>query len=430
LEFSNGFTLIVVLLTFATASALIWLFSLKWSPEKIAKQKKEEKAEEQRLRSTKLDFEEIRGLMLTKPEAEEEIKLERMKAYIERPTQKLLRGLLESGGKTEILPTYDPSLGFRYEVVESVFDENVSPAEAEELLERLNHLEILRKNFFDTVSACPVCGSTFLTLHYRCPKCTSRHIVKTGLTEHIPCGNIEEREKYHSGQWKPTCPKCGARLVEGEYRDMGLWYICRECGEKFEHPHLNLICRKCDTQFTTQTAVVREVSKYSLNPDKEQEIRQNVTSLESIKELLTEIGFGVEMPASAIGEKSGIQHNFSLIAKKELGDRENIIAIDHAVGDIEVGAFPLILYTYKISEVKVDLPIFAAIPKLCETAKRIAQGYNLLIIEGIPQNKEQLAMLHDEIQKRLSKRTVEERRIKRLRPSEVDFTHHVIRGEE
>ena len=427
MEILNGFTLIAIFVTFATASALIWLFSHKWSPKKIAKQKEERKAEEQRLRSTRLDFDEIRGLMLTKPEAEEEIKLERMKAYIERPTQKLLRGLLESGGKTEILPTYDPSLGFRYKPVESAFDENVSPAETEKFLERLNHLEILGKNFFDTVSACPVCGSTFLTLHYRCPKCTSRHIVKTGLTEHVPCGNIEEREKYYSGHWKPVCPKCGARLVEGEYRDMGLWYICRECGEKFEHPHLNLICRKCDTQFTTQTAVVREISKYSLNPDKEQEIRQNVTSLESIKELLTELGFSVEMPASAIGEKSGIQHNFSLIAKKEFRAREKIVAIDHAVGDIEVGASPLILYTYKISEVKVDLPIFVAIPKLSEAAKRIAQGYNLLVIEGIPQEKEQLAMLRDEIQKRLSESIVEERGIKH--PPEVKIIDWIIRGE-
>jgi len=428
LEILDGFTLIAVFVTFATASALIWLFSHKWSPKKIIKQKEAGKAEEQKLPSTRLDFDEIRGLMLTKPEAEEEIKLERMKAYIERPTQKLLRGLLESGGKTEILPTYDPSFGFRYKALESAFDENVSPAEAEELLERLNHLEILRKHFFDTVSACPVCGSTFLTLHYRCPKCTSRHIVKTGLTEHIPCGNIEEREKYYSGHWKPTCPKCGARLAEGEYRDMGLWYICRECGEKFEHPHLNLICRKCDTQFTTQTAVVREISKYSLNPDKEQEVRQNVTSLESINELLTELGFSVEMPASVIGEKSGIQHNFSLIAKKMFGSRENIVAIDHAVGDIEVGASPLILYTYKISEVKVDLPIFVAIPKLSEAAKRIAQGYNLLVIEGIPQNEEQLAMLQDEIQKRLSERIVEEGGIKHPRSPDLEIMHRAIRG--
>ncbi len=119
--------------------------------------------------------------------------------------------------------------------------------------------------------------------------------------------------------------------------------------------------------------------------------------MESINELLTELGFSVEMPASAIGEKSGIQHSFNLMAKKKFGDQEKIVAIDHAVRDIEVDESPLILYTYKISEVKTDLPIFVAIPKLSETAKRIAQGYNLLVIEGIPQSKEQVAVLYDEI---------------------------------
>ncbi|MCK4474623.1 hypothetical protein KAU30_02170 [Candidatus Bathyarchaeota archaeon] len=148
--------------------------------------------------------------------------------------------------------------------------------------------------------------------------------------------------------------------------------------------------------------------------------------MESINELLTKPGFSVEMSTSVVGEKSGIQHNFSLIAKKKFGDREKIVVIDHAVGDIEVGASPLILYIYKISEVKVDLPIFVAIPKLSETARRIAQGYNLLVIEGIPQEKKQLAILHDEIQKRLSERTAEKRGTELMGPLEVEIAHQWI----
>jgi hypothetical protein len=363
-----------------------------------------EKVGEEKQPSDQLRFNEIRELMLKGPEAEEEIDLRRREAYIERPTQKLLRNLLEGGKKAEILPIYDLSLGFRYKTVESVFDETVPPGKAEGFLEHLNHLEILKKSFFDTISACPVCGSTSITLHYRSSKCHSRHIVKTGLTEHIPCGNIDERDKYIQGHSMPSCPKCGVGLVEGEYRDMGLWYVCRECRERFERPHLEMTCRKCEKQFTVETAIVREIPKYYLNPVREQEIRQNVTSLESIYKLLTALDFNVEMPASVIGEKSGIQHKFSLLAKKRLGDRERIIAIDHAVGDVEVGSPPLILYIYKISEVKVDLPVFVAIPRLSETAKRIAQGYDLLVIEGIPKETERLTALNDEIQKRLDER--------------------------
>lgn len=408
------------------AGVLLWLYFFKWSQKKTVNQVEAGGVAENRPLSSKLNFDEIKELMLTNPDAKEEIQLKRKEAYIERPTQKLLRNLLESGKEAMIRPTYDPSFGFRYETVESAFDQNVQPGQPEEFLERLYHYGILEKSFFDTVSACPVCGSTSVTLHYRCPKCKSRHVVKTGLTEHIPCGNIDEKDKYNQGHLLPTCPKCGARLVEGEYRDMGIWYICRVCGEKFEHPNLDLICRSCDNQFTIQTAIVREISKYALNSDKEQEIRQNVTSLESINELLTKLDFSVEMSTSAIGEKSGIQHNFSVIAKKKFGDREKIVVIDHAVGDIEVGASPLILYIYKISEVKVDLPIFVAIPKLSETARRIAQGYNLLVIEGIPQEKKQLAILYDEIQRRLSERTAEKRGTELMGPPEVKDAHQWI----
>ncbi len=395
-----------VLIACATLVSLTWYFYKVYN-KRTGKQLLK-RQEEKRLPPIKLNLDEIRELMLTRPDAKEEIEIKRMEAYTERTTQRLLRQLLDRGKEAEILPTYDPSFGFRYKAVESAFNGEIQPGEAEDFLERLNHLKILEKGFFDTVSACPVCGSTSVTLHYRCPKCASRHVVKTGLTEHVPCGNIDERDKYTQGHALPVCPKCGAKLVEGEYRDMGLWYICRECGERFEHPNLDLTCRKCDNNFIVQTAIVREVSKYHLNPSREQEIKQNVASLESINRLLTELGFSVEMPASVIGDKSGIQHRFSLIAKKKIGDHRSIVAVDHAVGDIEVGVSPLILYIYKISEVKIDLPIFVAIPKLSETAKRIAEGNRLLVIEGIPREKEQIAMLHDEIQKRLSERTPEE----------------------
>jgi len=148
--------------------------------------------------------------------------------------------------------------------------------------------------------------------------------------------------------------------------------------------------------------------------------------LESLNELLTGLGFTVEMPASVIGEKTGIQHNFSLIARKKFGERETVVAVDHAVGDMEVSASSLILYTYKISEVDVDLPIFVAIPKLSETAKRIAEGYNLLVIEGVPQEKEELAMLREVIPQILSKRITEKRPTGFLHPQEIDLVHQWI----
>jgi hypothetical protein len=318
-----------------------------------------------------------------------------MEAYIERPTQQLLRHLLGTT-PAEITPTYHLASGFRYTDVETILTDNARPDKTSEtLLEHLYLLDILEKQFFDTVSVCPYCHSPIITLHNHCPKCTSRHIAKTSLTEHIPCGNIDEREHYLQN----TCPKCEQRLIPGHYRDMGRWYICRACNERFETPQLDLICRKCGNEFTMQEALIQTISKYTLNPKRENEIRQNITSLESIYALLLDFGFEVEMPGSILGEKSGIRHYFSLIATN--ANKETIV-IDHQVNEPNVTASQLILYLYKLSEIQADLPIFVAIPQLSTTAKQIAEGYQILVIEGTPTTDDQLTMLKQLINQRFT----------------------------
>jgi ssDNA-binding Zn-finger/Zn-ribbon topoisomerase 1 len=347
---------------------------------------------------SKLKFHDIKDLMRDPTKVDGEVELQRMEAYVERPVQQLLRKLLETN-PAEIVPTYDLERGFRYTTVETLLYDNAENIEsAEAFLERLHRLDILEKQFFDTVSVCPSCRSTTVTLHNHCPKCTSRYIAKTSLTEHIPCGNIDERERY----LHETCPKCGLPLVQDQYRDMGRWYICRACRERFETPQLDLICRTCSNEFTMQDALIQTISKYSLNPARESEIRQNVTSLESIHALLTDLGFVVEMPGSIVGEKSGIQQYFSLIATNS--NKENIV-IEHRVNEPEVNASQLILYLYKLSEIHTDLPIFVAIPRLSDTAKQIAEGYQIKVIEGIPTDKNQLSTLKQVIHEHLTQET-------------------------
>jgi len=328
---------------------------------------------------------------------EEKIDIERRGAYIEPQTRDLLRRLLEDGDNVEIIPTYNPGLGFEYRITGS--PSNIAKTEklSKTTLENLAQLGILKKAFFDSVSICPNCQSPIITLHNRCPKCRSHNVDKTSLTEHIPCGYIDQRDKYINDQ----CPKCGHPLVEGQYRNMGRWYVCQECGEKFENPEYDLVCRNCNKNFTIKEAQVVDVPKFSLNLQRRKEIRQNVESLENIQHLLTDLGFSVEIPGLVIGQKSGMQHHFSLIAKKLIDGQERVIALDHAVSETEVATAPLILYLYKTSEVNVDVPIFVAIPQLNETAKKITQGHDILLIEGSIAEPEVMARIKGEIEKRL-----------------------------
>lgn len=328
---------------------------------------------------------------------EDKIDLERRGAYIEPQTRDLLRNLLEDGVNVEIIPTYNPGLGFEYHSTGSTSNIAEIDKLSKATLENLAQLGILKKSFFDSVSICPSCQSTILTLHNRCPKCKSHNVDKTSLTEHIPCGYIDQRDKYINDQ----CPKCGQTLVEGQYRNMGRWYVCQECGEKFENPEYDLVCRNCNKNFTIKEAQVVDVPKFSLNLQRRKEIRQNVESLENIQQLLTDLGFSVEIPGLVIGQKSGMQHHFSLIAKKLIDGQERVIALDHAVSETEVATAPLILYLYKTSEVNVDIPIFVAIPQLNETAKKIAQGHDILLIEGSIAEPDVMAIIKSEIEKRL-----------------------------
>lgn len=338
--------------------------------------------------------------LMTK-ETDEQLQEERKEAYLERPSQNLLRRLLKNGNKAEIIPIYDPKLGFIYKTAQQAFEEEISHEKVIDFLERLTRLGILEKRFFDTVSTCPHCESTAMTLHYHCPKCKSHNLVKTNLTEHIPCGFIIEREKYVNG----NCPRCGDPLIENQYRDMGRWYVCRDCNEKFEHPDLQINCRKCNRIFTIEESKVLEIPKFTLNTIRKNEIRQNVASLQSISKLLQNLNFKVEIPGIATGQKSGMKHHFSLIARKDIQGEEIIIALDHAVSESEVQSSPLILYIYKTSEVKVDIPIFIAIHKLSETAKKVAQGHQILLIEGSPESQETIDQIKREIEFRVIQKT-------------------------
>ena len=67
---------------------------------------------------------------------------------------------------------------------------------------------------------------------------------------------------------------------------------------------------------------------------------------------------------------------------------------------MEIQPQPLILYVYKISEVKVDIPIFIAIPKLNADAEKIAEGNHIILIEELSDQQEVAQRIKKEIEKR------------------------------
>lgn len=52
----------------------------------------------------------------------------------------------------------------------------------------------------------------------------------------------------------------------------------------------------------------------------------------------------------------------------------------------------------------MDIPIFVAFPRFSDTAKKIAQGHNIILIEGSPDEPDNVARIKMEIQSRLNGR--------------------------
>ncbi len=316
--------------------------------------------------------------------------------YKEPSIQELLNYLLEDE-KNVLIPTYNPAEGFVYEKIKQILKNNATPQTTFEILNSLTKLDILQKSFFDSIDTCPNCQSTTITIHKRCPNCKSHHVYNTSLTEHITCGFIAEREQYTQGH----CPECGNPLNQHDFRNRGRWYICKDCQERFGTPEIKYHCRKCGNMFSTENAKTVTISKYQLNPLRKREIRQRLASIEGIIQIIKDLGFSIKQPGTILDKQSNTKHQFTAIAKGKRDKKEVTIVIDEAVADAEVQSSAIILYKYKISEVQNDLPIFIAIPKLSEDARKIAQGRNILVIEGTPTSNANLLELGKKIEKRV-----------------------------
>ena len=337
---------------------------------------------------------------LEKSREKQQIDDERTKVYLEPESQNLLRELIKNGDNTQIVPTYDPNLGFVYKKVEQAFEQETSPEQMINFLNKLTELDILKRSFFEMVAACPKCESTTLTSHYYCPKCKNNNIIKTSLTEHITCGFIDEKIKFKDNK----CPRCGENLEENNYRNMGRWYLCRNCEEKTVKPNLKFHCRKCNNEFSIEESKLLEISKFSLNPTRKTEIKRRVASFEKIRKMLEMLGFVVEQPGMIYGQKSEMQLHFTLVARRMVEDEEFVITLDHAVKETEIKSSEIILYVYKTSEIKVDIPIFIGINKVSDEAKKIAKGNQILLLEGSPESKDIIDAIMAEVDLKITNR--------------------------
>jgi len=303
---------------------------------------------------------------------------ERIELYKDRSTQVFLSKFL-SGEISELEPVYDPKLGYRYPMVEAI----IGNASSNELfLGKLCDGGILERKLYDKILYCPKCGSANISIHYCCSYCKSFDIQRSALIEHVKCGYMDVEENFRKGD-ELVCPKCRKELrkLDIDYRKAGTWCTCRDCGKSFDIPVATHFCRDCRENFTFEDAMIKEVYAYTLKKEVKEEVALGWVIITPIREFLAENGFDVESPAFLKG-KSGANHMFDIGMYKGEAKRK-VTVIDLATtSENAVSEQPVIALFAKIFDVSPDNAYLIAMPKISENGKKMAELYNIQVIEA------------------------------------------------
>ncbi len=306
-----------------------------------------------------------------------------MELYKQRNTQLVLSKFL-NGEVTELQPTYDAKLGYRYPTVEAIVG---NAGNTESFLKKLHDAGILDRKLFDKIVICPKCNSTSVSIHYCCPYCKSFDIQKSSLIEHVKCGYMDVEENFRKSG-KLVCPKCHEELkkLDVDYRRAGIWCVCKDCGKSFDIPLTGLFCRDCHLNFTFEDAVIKDVYSYRLKEEAKQEAGLGWVLVAPIKEFLTEIGLEVEGPAFLKG-KSGANHMFDVVARsKDASGKTTVIDLATSL-EGSVSEQPVIALFAKIFDVSPQRAFLVAIPRMNDNGKKMAELYNIRVIEARDQKE-------------------------------------------
>ncbi|MEM2387178.1 MAG: hypothetical protein QXO50_04095 [Candidatus Bathyarchaeia archaeon] len=323
------------------------------------------------------------------------IKLERMKLYKDPNVQVFLSKFL-SNEISELKPTFDPKFGYRYAEVEAILGDS---SKVEDFLDRLYEAKVIERKLYDKILYCPSCGSQSVSTHYCCPYCKSFNIQRGSLVEHVKCGYMDVEENFRKGV-KLVCPKCRKELKKPEvdYRRAGIWCTCKDCNKSFDIPVTRHFCRECQADFTFEDVEIRDVYAYTLNEEVRGEVTAGWIFVAPIKEFLVENGFEVEAPAFLKG-KSGANHMFDIAAyRKEITKKVTVMDVATATEDV-VSEQPVIALFAKIYDVAPESAFLIAIPKLNDNAKKMAELYNIKVIEA-RDSKEVMEALKDKLGKK------------------------------
>jgi len=266
-----------------------------------------------------------------------------------------------------ILPSVSATGEIVYPAIERASGESVR------LLDALATEGVMERKSETRILGCPTHEDSLdLVPRLKCPHCGSMLLRKGTLLQHN-CGFIGNQEVFVS-----SCPKCGKPVPQQSLRTMGTWYECENDRQRFAAPNTFLYCKKYDHDFPIQNAVLVDKPSYRLTPEAKKDLNERLGLLISLKRGIESRGTTAQIFGSIQGA-SGVQHTFDIV----IDGPSSKIPIDiRLAADAPVGVSGVLATYAKALDTKSKPSVLIALPSASEDAKKSAQAYGMLVIEG------------------------------------------------
>lgn len=278
--------------------------------------------------------------------------------------------------KARITPHFDLNHGFRYPEAEEVL--GLSSRETAEKLGQLHKLGYLNRTLYSTMLKCPVCGEFRLLLVLRCPHCSSMMLQRGSTLRHYRCGHFGFEDDFIR-EGKYVCPKCHEALEKlgVDFRKIGIWYRCLECGELFGEPLEKLNCFKCGTGYLREDCILQPIWGYEVNEENIRDVMLDI-ELDTLMSALSD-RWNLKMFSKIYGESS-IAHPFSLVLSTK-GPILMQAVIDIEYSNQPVGQEAVMRFFAKTVDIKVSGSILIIVPELEEPARKLSEWYEITVLE-------------------------------------------------
>jgi hypothetical protein len=263
-----------------------------------------------------------------------------------------------------------------------------------DILKSLQELGIVKQEPVDYIRKCSYCGHHGLLLKISCPLCGSTNTDQGKVIEHLNCGNIDLESHFISADGGGlACRKCKKRLkaIGVDYVKPGSYCICMSCNKLSAEGRTQPICLNCARSLAADELKVEPLFAFVVEPQGlSRYLDLGDRELEnSIVGALEKRGVKAAVDVSVMGA-SQVEHKFDIIAY-QTDSQDPVVAADIVKSESPVGPEAVLNFFARCVDVKVPKKILIAISKAAEETQKLADSYNIAILESDGTDPEEIA---------------------------------------